>query len=77
MLHVLVANLKRSRLVKGSKYYTNLCNAYLADMKLFYKRWVSKVVLVFLCGHVVSSQDVLLEHELLWILLALAHDALV
>ena len=46
-------------------------------MKLFDQRWVTKVVLVFFCGHVVGCQDVLLEHELLWILLAFTHDALI
>ena len=36
-----------------------------------------EVVLVLLGGHVVSGEYVLLEHELLGVLLALAHDALV
>ena len=46
-------------------------------MKLFYNGWITKVVLILLGSHVVGSEDVLLEHELLRVLLALAHDALV
>ena len=46
-------------------------------MKLFDDGWISKVILILLWGHVMSSQNVLLEHELLWILLTLTEDALV
>ena len=56
---------------------TNKRISYLADMKLLDKGRVSKVILVFLWCHVVGSHDVLLEHELLWVLLSLAHYALV
>ena len=46
-------------------------------MELFYKGRVTKVVLILLWRHVVGSHDVLLEHELLWVLLTLAKHALV
>ena len=73
MLHVFVANLRK----KIRKKNIILQDANLADVKLFHQRRVAKVVLVFLGGHVVRRQDVLLEHELLRVLLPLAHDALV
>ena len=46
-------------------------------MYLLDKGWVPKIVLIFLRSHGVRGQNMFLEHELLWILLAFTENTLI